>query len=224
MRKVFLPKANPAIPIIAGLFFLLISITPGAAQQYVIVDKDNTRPNQATYNQQRPVTFSSFEVSRLNGYNEIKWETTQEASIVKFIVEYSLNGTDYLSAGEVNSASGHYLLKHQTMDKRPMLYRLKTEYRGGRFYYSNSFLLDGVDISPVEVYPTVVTGNVINANASWPVERINIVSSGGSQVYAKDINGQSNFIPVAIPQLSKGMYWITFYGSDWKTTSKFLVP
>jgi hypothetical protein len=81
-----------------------------------------------------------------------------------------------------------------------------------------------VEISPVEVYPTAVTGNVINVNAAWPIERVNIVSSGGSQVFAKDLNGQMHFVPVAIPSLSRGMYWITFYGSGWQSTSKFLVP
>jgi hypothetical protein len=81
-----------------------------------------------------------------------------------------------------------------------------------------------VETSPVEVYPTAVTGNVINVNAAWPMERVNIVSSGGSQVFAKDLNGQMHFVPVAIRSLSRGMYWITFYGSGWQSTSKFLVP
>jgi len=83
--------------------------------------------------------------------------------------------------------------------------------------------MDGIDIPVVKVYPTVVTGNIINVDAAFPVERLTVVSTDGRQVFSKDLNGVSDFIPITIPYLSRVMYFITFYGSGWKSTSKFMV-
>jgi hypothetical protein len=84
-------------------------------------------------------------------------------------------------------------------------------------------MLDGVEVSPVKIYPTIVTGSELNATSGFPVERVAIVSNDGQQVFAKDLNGVRDFIPLALPTLNKGLYFITFYGNGWKTTSRFMV-
>ena len=146
-----------------------------------------------------------------------------EQNTRKFIVEYSYDGVDFLSAGQALSSNGVYSLKHYTLDLRPVLYRIKIEELNGKFTYSSIILMDGIDVPVVKVYPTAVTGNIINADAAFPVERITVVSTDGRQVFAKDLNGASDFIPITIPSLTRGMYFITFYGNGWKSTSKFVV-
>ena len=78
-------------------------------------------------------------------------------------------------------------------------------------------------VSPITIYPTIITGNTVNVNTSLAVERIVIYSGNGVQVFAKEMNGQRDFIPLVIPSLGKGIYWMTFYGNGWKTTSKFII-
>lgn len=198
---------------------------PVSAQQHIIADKDNTRPDQDRKSTNTVhAGFTTFTAVKHNGYNEIQWSVLNDKDARKFIVEYSVNGTDYAAAGEMPVAGTPYRFKHYTTEERPMLYRLKTEDLNGRSYYSNVVILDGIEILPVKMYSNIIKGSVMNLKASWPVERIFITSPGGEQVFAKDINGQSDFIPVTIPSLARGMYWITFVGSGWQSTSKFLVP
>src|SRR5258706_6087338 len=167
--------------------------------------------------------ITAVDAKKGNGVNENNWRAFSEQDTRKFIVEYSYNGIDFLSAGEALSSDGIYSLRHQTLDPRPVVYRIRIEEMSGRFSYSSLILMDGIDIPIVKVYPTVISGNVINANAAFPVERIAVVAQDGKQVFAKDLNGARDFIPLTIPALGHGMYFITFYGNGWKSTSKFLV-
>ena len=63
-----------------------------------------------------PLTLINFPV-KITGYNELTWTTGFEENIEKYIIEYSTNGTDYQTAGEVLSKygtnGGTYAFKHQ---------------------------------------------------------------------------------------------------------------
>src|SRR5438552_12575150 len=192
-------------------------------QQYVIADKDNTHP-EITLQTSLPALITRFTVQREHDYAEIFWNTLREQDIRKYIIEYSINGTDYETAGEVIANKGEYDFKHRFPDFRPAVYRIKMELLNGKYFYSTGAILDGIDISPVQIYPTIVQGNTVNVNAYWPVERINVFSASGQKVLAKDINGERDYMAIVIPSLGKGIYWMNFYGQGWKTTSKFIVP
>jgi hypothetical protein len=193
-----------------------------SSQQYIIADKDNTHPELKTHDAQ-PAFITRLSAERANGYNEIAWKTFREDDVRKYIVEYSTNGTDFLSAGEVVPGNGSYIFKHHLLDNSPAMYRVKTEQLNNRFFYSPVVLLLGIEYSPVKIFPTIVRGNMININSYWPIERINVYSSNGAQVFAKDINGQKDHISLALPSLSKGIYFMAFQGSGWKTTEKFII-
>jgi len=192
------------------------------AQQHIIVNKDNTRPG-ATRQVYAPARITSFTAIRNNGFNDIRWTAHSEQSTRRFIVEYSYDGINFQTAGQANISNGVYSLNHHSLDTRPTLYRLRIEDLGQRVYYSDNIFLDGLAIAPVTIYPTIVQGEVVNVNAHFPVERITIVAGDSRQVFAKDLNGVSNFIPIVIPGLNRGMYWMTFYGNGWQHTEKFIV-
>src|SRR5262249_47466900 len=132
------------------------------SQQNIIADKDNTRPETAP--QYAAAGITSFSATRFNGYNEIQWSAVSEEQTRKFIVEYSSDGINFQTAGEMVPADHAYSLKHYTFDQRPLLYRIRMEKLDGKFANSGSILLDGTDIPPVKIYPTVVNGDVINMN------------------------------------------------------------
>ena len=159
----------------------------------------------------------------MHGYNEIRWSAVAEQNTRRFIVEYSSDGVNYQSAGELTSLRGDYSLKHYTLDTRTFLYRIKMEKKDGRFFNSISFLLEGIDIAPVKIYPTIVEGNTINLKMAFPVHRMNIISLDGKQVMAKDLGGIVGTTQVAIPVLNRGQYLVTFYGNGWQSTEKFIV-
>jgi hypothetical protein len=104
-----------------------------------------------------------------------------------------------------------------------VLYRLRTEDATGAVGYSGILLPKDINPSPVQIQDNVVEGNMINAMAQLPVERVTIASGSGLQLFAKDVNGLKDLIPIAIPALDEGIYFITFYGNGWKSTSRFVI-
>ncbi|MDP9230311.1 MAG: T9SS type A sorting domain-containing protein [Bacteroidota bacterium] len=222
MWKAILTPVKVTFPVIAGLLSTCICLGTLYGQLNITAKKDYTRP-EVTRQFSPPARIFSFTASKFNGYNEIQWSAISEQNTRKFIAEYSFDGINFQSAGQVFYANGVYNLKHYTFDTRPLLYRVRIEELSGRFYYSDNILLDGIDVQPVKIYPTIVTGSVVNVNAGLPVERITITSADGRQLFAKDLNGIEDFIPVIIPSLNKGMYWMTFYGYSWKSTTEFIV-
>lgn len=214
----FRPAALPLL-----MMLMLCAWMPKlSAQQYY-------RSNDANYlglrdvNGNTPVTLTTFTAERYTGYNEIEWDISRENNTRKYIVEYSLNGIDYQTAGEVLPGS-NYDFRHYTGDNRPVLYRLQAEQLDGKFLYSGTIRLSGDVVSPVKVYPTVVTGNHVNVNATLPVERVTLTRPDGTVAFVKDLNGQKDYITLNIPVLGKGMYFLTCFGNKWTTTDKLLIP
>ena len=218
MRKVILQFVK-ATAMIAG-FSTLMNAAYG--QQNIIDKKDDTHP-EISDQQSLPAKIYQFSAARLNGYNEIKWQAAAEDDTKKFIVEYSSDGINFQSAGEVTPITGIYTLKHHTMDTRTFLYRIKMEKKDGRFFNTGSFLLGGIYARPVILYPTIIENNSVNLQMYLPVHRMNIISTDGKQIMQKDMGGNAGFTQVAIPSLSKGIYLVTFYGNGWQSTEKFMI-
>lgn len=217
MQRLFLHTKKSNYIIIAGFFFINAGVLHG--QQNIVMNKDNTRPE--TTRQINTAFISALTTTKHNGYNEIQWSALEKTATNRFFIEYSFDGTNFLSAGPVLSNTGIYSYKHYIPDNRPILYRIRTEIPAAEQRYSKTSLVEGADIPPVQIYTTNVKGNVINARAQFPIERVIIVSADGMPVLTKDINGVTDFIPIDIPSLKEGMYFITFYGNNWKTTSQF---
>ena len=97
------------------------------------------------------------------------------------------------------------------------------EKKDGRYFTTGSFLLGGIDVRPVMLYPTIVENNTVNLQMYLPVNRISILSTDGKQVMQKDFGGTVGFSQMSIPVLSKGTYLITFYGNGWQSTEKFMI-
>ena len=117
MKQLIYKAASASLMAIIFLSGLLFSTTI-QAQQNIIADKDNTHPelSRALSN---PAYAVSFSAKKENGYNEIMWTALREEETRKYIVEYSTNGVDFQSAGEllVNSNNkSTYSLKHYTTD------------------------------------------------------------------------------------------------------------
>jgi len=204
---------------LVGVVLLGIPTNP---QQHIIAEKDNTHPEiemQAT----GLGLIAALSAERGNGINEIRWAARREDQVRKYIVEYSIDGINYQAAGEVLAGNGSYLFRHHLIDNNPAIYRIRAEQLNNRFFITPGILLPGANISPVKIYPTVVETRQIYIDSYWPIERVNIYSSGGAQVYARDLNGQRDHISLPLPSLARGMYWMSLHGRGWRTTEKFLV-
>ncbi len=221
MWKAILSTVKATFPVVTSLIAATF-LNPVAAQQNIIANKDNTRP-EITRQYKDLAGINSLSVTKYNGYNEVRWASQADADIKDFIVEYSVDGEVFLTAGRALPGNGSYSIKHYTNDTRPMSYRIKSEQTNGRFSYSAIRSFDGTEDNPVRLQSTTVRENVVNIIAAKPVQRINVYSRDGAQVYARDIGGQKDFISTTLPDLGKGMYFITFYGDGWKNSQKINV-
>jgi len=213
-------RTKTSLLVMAG-FILAICVDQLHAQQHIINKKDVTRPE--TSREFNSFNLASFTAIQQGGYNEIQWPVSADDADKKVIVEYSFDGVNFLSGPEILSTGGMFTYKQYLQDTRPILYRVRTEDIKGTVSYSGAFLPKGITISPVQLQTNIVSGNVINATAQFPVERVSVVSGDGVQLFTKDINGVRDFIPVALPSLKRGIYFITFYGTGWKSTSRFMI-
>jgi len=219
MRKQILYFLKAAFAVIAGCSAYMF---PAYSQQHIIANKDNTRP-ETTRQYVLPARITSLHVVRFNGYNEIQWAAVGEQDTRRFVAEYTTDGINYQTAGELIPFAGSYQLKHYTSDPRPMIYRLRIEKKDGSFYNTGTSLLDGIAEPFINIYPTAVRGDVINAITAFPVERAGIAGIEGQSVFVKELGGVSGSFTMAIPSLKKGVYWITFYGNGWNSTTQFVV-
>jgi hypothetical protein len=88
-----------------------------------------------------------------------------------------------------------------------------------------SVFLDGEENLAVRVYPTIITEKLLHATAALPVDQITINSGSGQQIFTQYVGGKGNYLSIPMPSsLTSGMYWITFAGRGWQTTSKFIIP
>ena len=219
MKKAILQCVKAIFPIAAGFTTF---INTAYSQQNIIADKNNTHP-EITNQQYTPAKIILFSAVPMDGYNEIEWSAIAEQDTRRYIVEYSMDGIDFRTAGEVSPFTGTYKLKHITHDTRMLFYRLRMEKRDGKFVNTAIYLLEGPEVPPVKIYPTMVEGNTINLQTGLPLERINVFSADGRQVFLKEMGGFTGTTQIVIPSLGKGTYWVSFYGSGWKSNSKFMI-
>lgn len=219
MRKVILQLLKATFPI-AAVFSTFINTA--FSQQNIIAHKDDTHPevSNGEYVAARIISFSAI---GWVGYNEIQWSALAEQDTRRYIVEYSSDGINYQSAGDVLVANGSYGLKHHTTDNGSFLYRIRVEKKDGRFVNSNSFLLEKEDEPVVKLYPTIIDGNTVNLRMYFPVQTVRITNAGGQQLFEKYLGGITGTTQIVIPALSKGVYWLTSYGNGWQSTSKFII-
>lgn len=217
-------KAPSKSGILAIAVFILASIS-AHSQQDLIADKNNTRPEVTR--QLNTVSIPFFTATHWNGYNEIEWSARGDQDTRQFIVEYSTDGIYFQSVGQMmanSTLAGRYNYKHPTFDLRPMLYRIRIEALDGKYSYSQTIILGGEQGSPVKIYPTIITGNTVNVIAGFPLERVRVISESGRQVYTQEMAGKFESINVVLPQLAKGVYWMSFTGRGWQATEKFIIP
>ncbi|RYY53444.1 MAG: T9SS type A sorting domain-containing protein [Chitinophagaceae bacterium] len=212
------------LPRIILTAFAVASLSVAGAQQWVVQNKDQTRPNPNE--QDITGSYNSTVALPFSGYNEINWTSGTGSDATRFVVEYSIDGLQFQTAAEqvATGNTSSYTVKHYTQSNEPLLYRIRSVNSAGKSATSRNFMVDGVPLAPLRIITNTTNSNVLNVNSNWPINRVNIFSLDGTQVLARDLNGQREFIPIAIPDLGKGMYIVHFLGDGWKHSEKILIP
>jgi hypothetical protein len=148
------------------------------------------------------VGLSSFSYSIKEKKVILDWETASESNNRQFIVERSLNGTDFEAIGTITGAGNSSTLKKYTFtDNTPNYinhYRLKQVDFDGRFAYSKILYIKVEKASPLQVMENLVTTNLrYEVISEMKGSRLEIYDMAGRNVYRSTTKAGAQFINVS---------------------------
>jgi glucose/arabinose dehydrogenase len=162
-----------------------------------------------------PVSISSFTGRQLNNENELRWITATEYNILRYIVEYSVDGSIFTTVGEIaasgNTSGSSYVFTHQPSTQATAFYRLRMLERDGGSNYSATVRINGKG-SNYQLYPTLVKERRFYVVSDGVLNKVQVLNSNGSLVYEQNTNTVSGQILVQLPSLAKGMYFVRMIG------------
>ena len=178
-----------------------------------------------------PLTLVSFTAQKQNKTNKLTWKTSQELNTLKFVIEQSKNGREFVQLGEVAAAGNSstertYNFTHNLPVKGYNYYRLKMVDIDGRFKYSPVRNLQNLGINEISSYPNPVRDNMvvgINADKTG-IANVVITDVSGKAVYAKVYTvteGDNNFY-INTASLTAGNYIIKIQMSEDVVVKKFI--
>jgi hypothetical protein len=163
-----------------------------------------------------PVNFSTINAAITGATNTVYWTTATETNNHKFVVQKSMDATNYTSIGEQPSAASNgnssTVLNYSFSDNNPLqgktYYRLQIVDKNGRTTYSPIVSLrrgEGkLEIVDVRPNPTsgIVYFNVLGTNGNVHVA---VRDLNGKEVLRKGLV-QSNSFRIDLSKLVSGMY------------------
>lgn len=157
-----------------------------------------------------PVTLLEFTAKAAAGYNDLRWKTTNEQNLAGYEAEYSFNGADFETAGNViaNNTSGtnNYSFQHNISNFSRLFYRLKIKDIDGRARYSDILTVDKQLDVTVKIYPVPITQDACTIISDQPVEQVALFSMDGREVFSRKFNNVSGTINIPLPHLQDGVY------------------
>jgi len=171
-----------------------------------------------------PVSWYSFDVSKLGLDVILQWKTIAEISNKYFYAERSTDGIHFIVIAKIPAGSGGVGIKNYSItDLKPgpgtFYYRIRQEDVDAVVSYSviRTISFDKGTSSIVNAYPNPSNGIfTIVVEKEYTGNMILIFDRTGQQVYRKD-HLNSDVIDINISQLSSGIYTMVFVGGDGST-------
>lgn len=160
--------------------------------------------------------LESFSAAAKNGSHEIKWKTVFEQNLQYFEIEFSNDGSNFLSAGKVAATNtgnvADYQFNHRTTGSGKIFYRLKMVDNTGRAEYSNVLVLDDKE-NLVLIAPTVIQNNRVTIQSNIPFSSVQVIDMNGRILKNKSLSQVTGMIYVDVAGLSKGVYTVRLLGN-----------
>lgn len=158
-----------------------------------------------------PVRLLDFSVQKKDKKTAaIFWKTSLEENLLKFDIEYSYDGVNYLLAGSVpatNSPIGSsYSFEHPVSQNGKIIYRLKSIELDGSYTYSNIVMVNFSEVNTAFIFPSVITDGILQLKIKEPYNVLELIASNGTIVMQKNLNGVTGDLSVPLISISKGVY------------------
>lgn len=218
------PNAN------GNVYRLVVATSPAnlASPTYNIFNDYNL---VVASNSLMPVKLVSFNGSYSNGLATLNWETSQEINNDHFELYRSFDGQQFDLVATIAGAGTSFVPKYYSFrdgigtKASDVYYRLKQVDIDGKASFSNIVRLSiGDGNESFRIYPNPVvnnftaTFNASNAgNATLLIRNVN-----GQTVYSKTLNilKGNNAVSVQVPQLMRGMYYVSVVNEELNFNTK----
>ncbi len=164
-----------------------------------------------------PIELLSFEVESVDGINILKWTTASEINNDYFVVERSIDGSEWEPIGIVPGAGNSIsTVKYIFNDDEPLnglnYYRLKQIDYNGKYEYSGIISTKSLFYEKFVIMPNPAknTLNILSVSDKDIESVVEIVSESGEKIYVNEnvkMNSSSN-LEVDISKYSQGVYFV----------------
>ncbi|MBC7948246.1 MAG: PQQ-dependent sugar dehydrogenase [Chitinophagaceae bacterium] len=203
-----------------------IIVGPDAQRFYVARDAGTIVEYTYTGAITLPVKLLSFRGALQNSVSNLQWATGQETNTLHFIVERSINGTDYTSIGTVGAIGNsntklEYTYKDNGALNQPatvLYYRLKMVDKDGEYTYSNVITISlapaggrvVVSPNPVHDEAKVAITTTGEGEAQWKM----VDNTGRIVLHGKkSLMPGTNQMTINTGKLSAGVYYLRVQGA-----------
>ena len=170
-----------------------------------------------------PVKMSSFDAALVANKVNLKWASASEVNTNNFVVERSIDGVNYVSAGTVKAVGNSLNLQVYSFSEDAIAlsgtvyYRLKIVDNNGAASYSDvkSVSIKSTQSSVISVYP-----NPLSAGQDLKVKYLasksdkvtfTLISAAGKRVVntAASVNEGTNELSLSVGHLAAGTYYLS---------------
>lgn len=159
-----------------------------------------------------PVELLSFNANQINNYIELQWQTATEINTNQFNIQYSVNGIDFKTIGNMvakGSGSTYYFqIPSTTLTNMNNYFRLEIEDKNGTKNYSKTISINLKEENEVNFFPNPTNGIIHLYNST--INQIKIIDISGRLIEEKIVNDNT----VNLSNLPKGFYTLFFYSTN----------
>lgn len=174
-----------------------------------------------------PVKLKNFSGNWQDGDAVLIWQTDLEENVNRFDIQYSSNGANFATVGNIKSTNGTtgntYSYIHTPAITGNHFYRLAMVDNDGTVEYSRTINLSNTDITGTKVFPTVVENGFINIETDEPLLSLQVVSMIGKVEMKQSYNGQNGRFRLQVDQLPAGNYVLHLFGQNNVVSRKFVI-
>lgn len=165
-----------------------------------------------------PVDVLQFAGELKNASVNLHWVTTSEINVNKYVVERSIDGTNFTGAATLQAKSGstnNYFFTDdvQNVNSKNIYYRLQMIDADGKYKFSTVLKITAANQSnvAVSISPNPVTDrmNVSIISAAAATGRLRLISNSGQVVYQQNekiIKGENLIVINKLQYLTAGIY------------------
>jgi ELWxxDGT repeat protein len=176
-----------------------------------------------------PSFCHSFKGSILKNEVVLTWEVSNQINTLKFIIEKSFNGIDFVPIGFVNAAGNYFnTILYSFNDKNPLqgdnYYRIKQIDNDGSYMYLCNVLKIqySTSYSQLLVYPTIANNVVtIKLLPNYLNGNITLTNALGKTIFTQKITSLQQQLNVY--NIANGAYILTVHNEHLKIATKIII-